>query len=524
MWRLYLFCLKNINKAPGLFHFVGSLLASIKYFLCPPDIRRIVRNIRLIRGRNYPIFKAFLLGHRVLVNFVHYWLDFIYLGRVAPHLLKESVEIEGRQYLDEALSLNKGVIIATAHFGNWEIAGFWLGENGYPIQAIALPHKDKKINEFFDSTRAMHNVRVIPTGRSTRCIGVLKEKGALAILGDWDFSGGKAVLDVDFFGRRVLFPSGVGVFAHRFKVPVVPLFGMIEAPGRYRLKAFPPISPEGKSASDILQAYVKALENVLRERPLQWYMFGEIRYAPEGINKNELCIVIPAYNEEKHIGSLLNKLAPTGYKVILVDDGSVDKTSEVASQYEFVILHRLSCNEGKGVAIKEGLAIAKKEGFKWAVLMDADGQHLPEDIPSFLSKAFSDVGMVCGNRMHNPEGMPLLRRLVNRIMSVIISLYTFDSIPDTQCGYRLIRLSAIDPDKLTSDRYEIETDIILRVREEGWEIVSTNITSVYHDTAVSYINPFRDTLRFIYFMCMDFLRRIARMLSGRRRDERDVGR
>lgn len=524
MWRIYLFCLNNINKAPSLFHFIGSLLASIKYFLWPPDIRRIVRNIRLIKGRNYPLFKAFLLGHRVLVNFVHYWLDFIYLGRTSSHLLKERVEIEGRQYLDEVFSLNKGVIIATAHLGNWEIAGFWLGENGYPIQAIALPHKDKRINEFFDSTRAMHNVTVIPTGRSTRCIGVLKDGGALAILGDWDFSGGKAVLEVDFFGRRVLFPSGVGVFAHRFKVPVVPLFGLIEKPGQYRLRVFPSIFPEGKSESEILQAYVKALEQVLTDAPLQWYMFGEIRYSPEKIDKDELCIVVPAYNEERHIGGLLDRLAPMEYKVIVVDDGSVDKTSDIASGYNFVILHRLSCNEGKGVAIKEGLAIAKKSGFKWAILMDADGQHLPEDIPSFLSKAFSDVGMVCGNRMHNPEGMPLLRRWVNRIMSVIISVYTFDSIPDTQCGYRLIRLSAIDPDKLTSDRYEIETDIILRVREEGWKIVSTNITSVYHNTAVSYINPFRDTMRFIYFMGSDFLKRISSRLFGRRKDERDMGR
>ena len=83
-------------------------------------------------------------------------------------------------------------------------------------------------------------------------------------------------------------------------------------------------------------------------------------------------------------------------------------------------------------------------------------------------------------------------------------------IADTQCGFRLIKLDAIDPDKLTSDKYEIETDIILRIRENGWSIKTANIESLYHEHAQSYINPARDTYRFIKFMFLDLFKKIFR--------------
>lgn len=509
MWWIYEFCLKYMGKAPGLFHLLGGLLGRVKYFFWPPDVARIVRNIRIVTRRRIPRILAFFKGSSVLANFVHYWLDVVYYGHLAPDSVEEIVSVVGEEHLRSALEEGKGCITATAHLGNWEVAGFWLGRKGYPIHAVALPHNDPRINEFFDSARMRHGVSVIPTGRTTRAIGVLKSGGILAILGDWDFTGGKAVVEVEFFGRGFLFPSGMGVFATRFGVPVVPIF-CLRRGRRYELRIFPPIDPEGKNPAEVVQEYARSLETVLEKDYLQWYMFGPMRYAKEQVDLEKVCVVMPAYNEEKHIGPLLEQLGDRGLRVIVVDDGSHDRTSEVAQSYPFVTVERLSCNEGKGVAIKEGLARAKQMGYEWAVLMDADGQHLPSDLDKFLSAVHSGVGMVCGNRMGDPKGMPFIRRFTNWLMSFIISAYTWDWIPDTQCGYRLIRLSAIDPEELTSDKYEIETDLILRVRERGWDIVSVPIQSVYHDTAVSYINPVRDTLRFIWFMLMDAVRKITR--------------
>ncbi len=514
MFWVYKVSLRFLSWSYRLTHYLGAGLGFVKYYLYPKDWRRIVRNLRLISRGKISSIRAFFMGGRVIANFMHYWLDVLYYGMIADReILVSNVEVRGKENLDKAFSSDLPVIISTAHFGNWEVEGFWLGENGYRINAVALPHRDRKINEFFNKVRNQHNIEVIPTGRSTRIIGVLKRREILAILGDWDFSGGKSLVEVEFFSRRLLFPAGLGRFAERFQAVVVPIFCRRIGLGRYRVDIFDPIEARGASTGDIVQSYANALERVLEQDPFQWFMFGPIKYAKETISNSDCCIIIPAYNEELHLGNLLSRLETIGINAIVVDDGSIDKTSEIAGRFKFVMVHRLSCNEGKGVAIKEGLGLAKSLGYKWALLMDADGQHLPEEIDRFLSAARSDVGMVCGNRLSNPKGMPLVRRFTNWIMSLIISAYVLQWIPDTQCGYRLIRLDAIEPDDLSGDKYEIETDLILRIKERGWSVVSVSVSSVYHDTAVSYINPVRDTARFIWFMLQDGMRKIWRRIK-----------
>ncbi len=508
LWLVYRVCLVAVKYCPHLTFFVLSLGAIVKYFLCPSDIYYIVRNIRIVSRRKVPLIFAYFFGWRVLVNFIHYWVSVMLLASGDKSTINSMVvEVEGKDFLPKQ---KEGGIIATAHLGNWELAGCWIGENIFPIWAIAVPHKNDRINEFFDKMRAKHNVSVVPVGKTVKCIKLLKEKNLLAILGDWDFSDGKATVDVEFFGKRTLFPAGIGLFASRFNVPVIPLFCVREGLFKYKLKIYKPIYPDGKDSKRIFQEYVNVLEDILKKYIWQWMMFGKIGYAKEIVSIEDLCIVMPAYNEARHIGNVLEELKNRGANVIVVDDGSSDETAKIAGKYEFVSVHRLSCNEGKGVAIKEGISLAKREGFKWILLMDADGQHLPSDIDKFLSQVSSDVGMVCGNRMNNPEGMPLIRRFTNFVMSSIISLYVLRWIPDTQCGYRLIRSEAIDPEDLTGDRYEIETDLILRVRERGWEVRSVPIESVYRKEVSSYINPIRDTVRFIVFMFKDVLKRIWR--------------
>ena len=514
MFWVYKVSLRFLSWSYWFTHFLGSFLGFVKYYLCPQDWKKIVRNLKLVRRGKISSIKAFLIGGKVIANFMHYWLDVLYFGAIADReKLFSSIEVRGKENLDRAFSSGLPVIISTAHFGNWEVEGFWLGEKGYQIYAVAFPHKDKEVDEFFNMVRNRHNIRVIPTGRSTRIIGVLKRRQILAILGDWDFSGGKSLVEVEFFSKRLLFPAGLGRFAERFQAVVIPTFCRRIGLGRYRIDIFEPMETKGVSGADIVQYYVKTLEKVIERDPFQWLMFGPIRYAKETISNSELCIIIPAYNEERHLGELLARLEGRGVNVIVVDDGSVDRTSEIASRFKFVMVHRLSCNEGKGVAIKEGLGLAKALGYKWAVLMDADGQHLPEELGRFLSAARTNVGMVCGNRLSDPKGMPLVRRFTNWIMSLIISAYVFQWIPDTQCGYRLIRLEAVDPEDLSGDRYEIETDLILRVKEKGWNVISVPVSSVYHDTAISYINPVRDTIRFIWFMLQDGIKKIRRRVK-----------
>jgi hypothetical protein len=132
--------------------------------------------------------------------------------------------------------------------------------------------------------------------------------------------------------------------------------------------------------------------------------------------------------------------------------------------------------------------------------MDGDGQHLPEDIPYFMRLAEnSDSGIFIGNRMSKAQGMPRLRILTNKFMSWLVSKITKQNIPDTQCGFRLIKRAVLEKLDLTTSKYETESEILIKAARLGCKIESVPIKTVYQGEK-SQINPFIDTLRFAKFI------------------------
>ncbi len=220
--------------------------------------------------------------------------------------------------------------------------------------------------------------------------------------------------------------------------------------------------------------------------------------------------VIPAYQDEKHIGDVARRTRERLDHVLVVDDGSTDKTAERAREAGVeVIVH--DRNQGKGEAIKTGLAhwldaansssSGQDRQIIWVVLLDSDGQHLPEEIDRFLLAAASAARPMffIGNRMENLARMPLARRIVNRYMSDQISRVCGQKIPDTQCGYRMLHRELI-PDMLGgAHRYDYETEALIIASRKGYRIESVPITTVYTDQ-VSKIHPARDALRFFKLM------------------------
>jgi glycosyltransferase involved in cell wall biosynthesis len=220
--------------------------------------------------------------------------------------------------------------------------------------------------------------------------------------------------------------------------------------------------------------------------------------------------VIPAYQDEKHIGDVARRTRERLDHVLVVDDGSTDKTAECAREAGVeVIVH--DRNQGKGEAIKTGLAhwldaansssSGQDRQIIWVVLLDSDGQHLPEEIDRFLLAAASAARPMffIGNRMENLARMPLARRIVNRYMSDQISRVCGQKIPDTQCGYRMLHRELI-PDMLGgAHRYDYETEALIIASRKGHRIESVPITTVYTDQ-VSKIHPARDALRFFKLM------------------------
>jgi glycosyltransferase involved in cell wall biosynthesis len=223
--------------------------------------------------------------------------------------------------------------------------------------------------------------------------------------------------------------------------------------------------------------------------------------------------IIPAYQDEKHIGDIVRRTRERLDRVLVVDDGSSDQTSQRAREAGAeVIVH--DQNRGKGEAIKTGLAhwlavasssrhAADGLGVTWVSLLDSDGQHLPEEIDRFLTAAASSTQptFLIGNRMNNLAGMPFFRRIVNRYMSGQISRACKQEIPDTQCGFRMLDHQLV-PQLLGPESvrgFDYDTEVLIIASRKGYRIESVPITTVYTDQ-VSKIRPLRDAIRFLKLM------------------------
>jgi glycosyltransferase involved in cell wall biosynthesis len=217
-------------------------------------------------------------------------------------------------------------------------------------------------------------------------------------------------------------------------------------------------------------------------------------------DRSSIAAVIPAYNEEKHIGDVARRTRQQLNHVLIVDDGSGDQTAARAHEAGAeVVIHPE--NRGKGEAIKTGLRHWFDQQLTWIFILDADGQHRPEEIERFVAAAVSAAGpkLVVGNRMNDVTRMPLLRRIVNRYMSKEISRICGQKIPDTQCGFRMLHRELI-PDVLGGgNRFEYETEMLIVASRKGCRIESVPISTVYSDE-VSSIHPVRDTFRFFKLM------------------------
>lgn len=207
------------------------------------------------------------------------------------------------------------------------------------------------------------------------------------------------------------------------------------------------------------------------------------------------CVVIPAFQSAKTIGSLVRDIKHQGLVVVVVDDGSTDQTAALAAQEGALVISHLR-NQGKGQALRTGFEYALRAQYDGVVTLDSDGQHHPEEILSLIAAGeIQHAGIVVGNRMSNGALMPRIRRLTNEFMSGVISRVSRQQIPDSQCGFRFIRKEVLAGVPLRSKRYEIESEMLLAAAKRRWKIISVPIQTIYQNES-SHIHPFLDTIRF----------------------------
>ncbi|MFQ5887963.1 MAG: glycosyltransferase family 2 protein, partial [Candidatus Hydrothermarchaeales archaeon] len=211
---------------------------------------------------------------------------------------------------------------------------------------------------------------------------------------------------------------------------------------------------------------------------------------------------IPAYNEAETIGEVVKESIGLVDHIIVVDDGSKDDTSGEASRNGAEVI-RIDINSGKANALKQGLQ--RCNGYDVVLLMDADLQHSPSEIP-LLIRCIEDGADLCiGSRfLKNETNMPLLNRISNGVARTIVSLLAGQHISDPQSGFRAIKGSRIDELELKAERYAVEHIMILEASKRKFKICEVPISCRYEGER-SHINPVKDSLRVVYYLLKFYL-------------------
>lgn len=196
--------------------------------------------------------------------------------------------------------------------------------------------------------------------------------------------------------------------------------------------------------------------------------------------KNKTAIILPAYNEESRIGSVVEEVKKYVDEVVVVDDGSADGTSEIARHHGAVVIrHRI--NIGKGAALKTGVEGAIARGADIIVLMDADGQHPPNKIPFLINDIATDNYDVVFTYRPLDKSMPLYRRLGNMALNSLARKLFHVCLNDIWCGFRAFKAEVYGKIKWIQSSYSADVEMALRTAKNNLKYREISIPTIYHD-------------------------------------------
>lgn len=252
-----------------------------------------------------------------------------------------------------------------------------------------------------------------------------------------------------------------------------------------------------------------------------------------GVEENEVCAVIPTYQNAKTLLKVVADVHRVVDTVFVVDDGSNDGTAALLDKAtgnerpEKVLTHPKNC--GKGAALKTGLTYARQQGFRYAVTVDADGQHRADDIPALLKAVEEEPdALAIGNRGLQHENMPAKSTFANRFSNFWFALQTLQRLPDTQSGLRVYPLRRLHGLRWMSARYEAELTLLVFSAWAGVKLLPVPVSVYYppRDQRVTHFRPGRDFTRIsvlntllcflmvVYGWPRIFCRQIARGVKG----------
>lgn len=207
----------------------------------------------------------------------------------------------------------------------------------------------------------------------------------------------------------------------------------------------------------------------------------------------KICLLLPAYNESRTIRQIILEASEFIGEIVVIDDGSSDGTGEIARACGAVCLENVT-NRGKGYALRKGFAHVLTCGYELIFTMDGDHQHSPADIPRFLEcfqRTCPDILIGARETGDVLTSMPFHRRVNNCLISYVGSRLCGQRVLDFQSGYRLIRADVLRAVRLETERYETESELLIKAGRLGFRIESLPIQTQYGDE-VSHIKPLRE--------------------------------
>ena len=208
---------------------------------------------------------------------------------------------------------------------------------------------------------------------------------------------------------------------------------------------------------------------------------------------------MPTYNNAGTLRDVVERTLQFCPDVIVVNDGCTDGSAEVLDTFgERIIVVNYGKNRGKGYALREGFMKAQEIGYDYAITIDSDGQHFPEDIPLFIKALEQHHGaLIVGSRNLNEENMPGKNTFANKFSNFWFKIQTGVKLPDTQTGYRLYPLKNLPNLKLLTSRYEAELELLVGAAWRGVDLIPIKINVFYPkaEERVTHFRPFWDFLR-----------------------------
>lgn len=238
-----------------------------------------------------------------------------------------------------------------------------------------------------------------------------------------------------------------------------------------------------------------------------------------------ICVVIPTYNNVGTIADVVARAMAQCSDVIVVSDGCTDGTADILRAIEGITLVAYDKNAGKGTALKRGFRKALEMGFAYAITIDADGQHFPEDIPLMLKSNMEHPGCLIVGQRKGLENMERSggSKFANAFSNFWFTVQTGCRLKDTQTGYRLYPLKKLYGLSLLTSRYEAELELMVFASWHGVKLVSTPVNVFYPPreervshfrpgldfTRISILNTVLCVLALVYGLPLNILRRVG---------------